>query len=203
MLMASTTATWMDSWAPPFPVYRFTVEQYHRMIETGILTEGDRVELLEGWIVPKMPHNPPHDGTIWLLQTHLLKRLPSEWILRVQSAITTADSEPEPDLVVARGPGLRYFTTHPEPKDIALVVEVADTTLAEDRERKGRLYARARIPVYWVVNLPEHQIEVYTQPRAGRSPAYRERQDYRAPRPLPLVLGGSKVAQFDMHDLMP
>ena len=71
-LMATVTSPFTaDAWTPPFPVYRFTVEQYHRMIETGILTENDRVELLDGWIVPKMPHNPPHDGTIWIAQTAL------------------------------------------------------------------------------------------------------------------------------------
>jgi Uma2 family endonuclease len=189
-------------WVPPFPVYRFTVKQYDRMIEAGILTTNDRVELLEGWLVPRMPHNPPHDGTVWLVQTALLPRLPEEWILRVQSAITTPDSEPEPDVTVARGPGLRYFASHPRPGDIGLVVEVSDTTLLYDRDEKGRVYARARIPVYWIVNLPESRVEVYTDPRAGRRPAYRQRVDYVPPRPLPLVLGGQEVARLDLHDIL-
>jgi hypothetical protein len=143
------------------------------MIEAGVFTAADRVELLEGWVVPKMTHNPPHDGTVWLLQTAFLAHLPAEWLLRVQSAITTRDSEPEPDVVVARGPGSRYFRAHPHPADITLVVEVADATLLEDRTDKGRLYARARIPVYWVANLPEKKIEVYTLPRGGKTPGYR------------------------------
>lgn len=190
-------------WVPPFPVYRFTVDQYHRMIAAGILTENDRVELLEGWIVPRMPHNPPHDGTVWLVQTTLLSRLPADWILRVQSAITTQDSEPEPDVVVARGPGMRYFTTHPRPDDVALVVEVADATLLADREGKGRLYARARIPTYWLINLPESQIEVYTQPKVGRRPSYRQRQDYTPRHSIPLVIGGEEVARLPVRDLLP
>jgi Uma2 family endonuclease len=192
----------LSPWTPPFPVYRFTVEQYHRLIETGILTENDKVELLEGWIVPKMPHNPPHDGTVWLTQTALLPRLPAEWILRIQSAITTPDSEPEPDLVVARGPGLRYFTSHPQPKDIGLAIEVSDTTLHEDRDEKGRLYARARIPVYWIINLPEARVEVYTEPRAGKRPAYRQRKDYTVPQFLPLVLDGREVCRIDLRELL-
>jgi hypothetical protein len=189
-------------WVPPFPVYRFTVDQYHRMMEAGILTEDDRVELLEGWIVPKMPHKPPHDGTIWLTQTALLPCLPVGWILRVQSAITTPDSEPEPDLVIARGPGLQYFTRHPQPRDIGLVVEVSDTTLNEDRDGKGRLYARARLPVYWVINLPDTKVEVYTEPRAGKRPAYRRCEDYLVPQLLPLVLDGREVARLDLHEIL-
>jgi hypothetical protein len=172
------------------------------MIEAGILTTDDKVELLEGWIVPRMPHNPPHDGTIWLAQTTLLPLLPPDWILRVQSAITTPDSEPEPDLTVARAPGLRYFTTHPQPQDIGLLIEVSDTTLVQDRDDKGRLYARARIPVYWLVNLPEAQIEVYTHPKGGRLPGYRDRQDYRVPQSIPLILDGRTVAQITVRDIV-
>jgi hypothetical protein len=172
------------------------------MIETGILTENDRVELLEGWIVPKMPHKPPHDGTIWLAQTALLPRLPPEWILRIQSAITTPDSEPEPDLVIARGPGLRYFTTHPTPRDIALAIEVADTSLLEDRKDKGRLYARARIPIYWIINLPDTQIEVYSQPKTGRSARYHKCDIYQSGQQVPLTIGGIKVRPIDVHELL-
>jgi Uma2 family endonuclease len=172
------------------------------MIKAGILTAKDRVELLEGWIVPKMPHNPPHDGTVWLAQTVLLSRLPASWIVRVQSAITTQNSEPEPDLVVARGPGQRYLTTHPEPKDLAVVIEVADSTLAEDRE-KGRVYARAKIPMYWIINLPEDQVEVYTQPKGGKAPAYRQRQDYHVPQSVPLVLEEGKTIQIAVRELLP
>src|SRR5262249_20113394 len=128
---------------PVRPVHRFSVEQYHRMIEAGILTEDDRVELLEGVIVDKMTHNPPNDGTIGLLQTELLKRLPDGWVLRIQSAITLTDSEPEPDLAVSRGPWRRYLQAHPVPRDLALVVEVADATLAQDQTDKVRSYARA------------------------------------------------------------
>jgi len=202
-MATATSVLTADAWTPPFPVYRFTVEQYHRMIRTGILTEDDRVELLEGWIVPKMPHNPPHDGTIWIAQTALLARLPPGWILRVQSAITTPDSEPEPDLVIARGPGKRYLTVHPEPKEIALVIEVSDTTLTDDREAKGRLYARARLPVYWIINLPDSKIEVYTEPKAGKRAAYRQRQEYSVPLSVPLILGETKAGKVAVRELLP
>jgi Uma2 family endonuclease len=185
-----------------FP-YRFSVEQYHRMIEAGILTEDDRAELLEGVIVAKMTHNPPHDGTILLIQTELLKRLPEDWVLRIQSAITLADSEPEPDLAVARGPAPRYLRAHPMPRDLSILIEVADTTLLQDRNDKGRAYARARIPVYWVVNLNAGSIEVYMEPRAGRSPVYRRRQDYNAEQAVPIVLHGQEIGQLPVRDVLP
>jgi Putative restriction endonuclease len=200
--MATVAATRATPWVPPYPIYRFTVKQYHRMIETGILTGDDQVELLEGWIVPKMPHNPPHDGTVWLVQTALLSRLPKGWILRVRSAITTTDSQPEPDLVIARGPGMRYFSSHPEPKEIALVIEVSDTTLDHDRTEKARMYARAHIPIYWIVNLPEERVEVYTEPRYGRRPSYRRREDFTPPLKLPLVIEGREVARIDLHEIL-
>jgi Uma2 family endonuclease len=185
------------------PLYRFTVEQYHRMIAAEVFNGSERVELLEGWVMIKMTRNPPHDGTVLLVQTELLARLPAEWVLRVQSAITTPDSEPEPDLVVARGPRRRYVRSHPRPRDVALVVEVADTTLAEDRDIKGPLYARARIPVYWVVNLIDSIVEVYSNPRAGRSPAYRQRQDHGPADALPLVIGGQEEGVIPVRELLP
>src|SRR4051794_24354393 len=81
-------------------LYRFSVEQYLRMVETGVLTGEDKVELLEGRIVNKMPRNPPHDGTIACFNQSLGQLLPQEWLVRVQSAITTSESVPEPDLAV-------------------------------------------------------------------------------------------------------
>jgi len=186
---------------PPF-LYRFTTQEYHRLLEAGVLDE-DRVELLDGWLVFKMTHKPPHDGTVLLVQTELLPRLPPDWVLRVQSAISLPQSEPEPDLVVARGPARRYLRAHPRPGDIGLIVEVSETTLTIDRETKGRLYARSRIPVYWIVNLVEDQIEVYTQPRAGKNPGYRVRQDYARTQSVPLLVAGQHLASLPVPSLLP
>src|SRR4051795_2309413 len=89
-------------------LYRLSVKQYLRMVETGVLTEKDKVELLEGRIVNKMPRNPPHDGTIACFNQSVGQLLPVEWVVRVQSAITTSDSVPEPDLAIVRGPRAMY-----------------------------------------------------------------------------------------------
>jgi Uma2 family endonuclease len=190
----------LDSWGNR---YRLTVAQFHRMTECGILNEEDRVELLGGQLVPKMPQNPPHAGCVLLTQTKLLAHLPQEWVLRVQSSVTLTESEPEPDLVVARGPMRKYVRRHPLARDIGLVVEVADTTLEMDRRVKGVLYAQARIPLYWIVSLSDAVIEVYSLPRAGKAPCYRQMQEYGRTGTVPLVLDGSVLAQLPVADLLP
>src|SRR5262249_20256371 len=157
-------------------------------IETGVLTENDRVELVEGVIVDKMPHNPPHDGSILLAQTELLGHLPGGWVLRIQSAITLSASEPDPDLVVAQGPDRPWVDHHPPPRQIVLVLEGAIADLAADRDTRGCLYARARLPVYWIINLIDSRLEVSAQPRAGKAPAYRRRRDFGVEEAAPLVI---------------
>jgi Uma2 family endonuclease len=183
--------------------YYLTVDQYHRMAEYGILNEEDRVELLSGQLVPKMPQNPPHAGCVLLTQTKLLSHLQPDCVLRVQSSITLADSEPEPDLVVARGPMRKYMRRHPGARDIGLVVEIADTSLEMDRQVKGVLYAQGRIPVYWIINLSDALIEVYTLPRSGKTPSYRQMQEFGKAGKVPLVLNDSVVAELPVRDLLP
>jgi Uma2 family endonuclease len=184
-------------------VYRFTVAQYHRMIEEGVFPADDRVELLEGWVVKKMPHNPPHDGTVGRINRRLLRILPDEWLLRVQSAITLRTSEPEPDFAFVRGPEETYFKRHPGPQDIALLIEVADSSLLDDRRQKGPIYARARIPRVWIVDINDACIEVYTRPTAGKFPRYRLKEEYGRAWSVPLILGGDELAQVPVRDLLP
>jgi hypothetical protein len=188
----------------PYPVRRFTVDEYHQMIQAGILTEDDPVELLEGWIVLKMPRNPPHDMGIELAEDAVLARLPAGWRVRVQMAITTADSEPEPDLAVVRGSIRSNPGRHPVPEDIGIVIEVADTTLNRDRTDKSRLYARAGIISYWVINLVDRQVEVYTDPSGpDANPSYRQRRDYGIQDSVPFVLDGQQLGQIPVRDLLP
>src|SRR5438552_1369653 len=94
---------------------RFSVDEYHRMITAGVFAKNDQFELLDGWIVAKMPHHPPHDLAVSLSLRHLLARLPVYWFCRIQSAITLLTSEPEPDLAIVEGPGRRYAASHPTP----------------------------------------------------------------------------------------
>jgi Uma2 family endonuclease len=162
--MAATTI-WLTP-PDPFPLRRFTVEEYHQLGETGILSEDDAVELLDGVITPKTIRTPVHDAVVALVEQTLRKRLAPGWSPRIQSAISTPTSEPEPDAALVRGEPRDYLRRHPSGADIALVVEVADSSLSRDRA-KAMIYAAAGVPVYWIVNLVDEVVEVYTHPDAA------------------------------------
>jgi len=154
----------LPSGIPNVPIWRMSVENYHQMIQAGILKDGDPLELLQGWLVPKMQKSPRHIYVASQLEQYIRPRLPVGWSLFLQGPITLSDSEPEPDLTVVRG-GLRDFSDrHPEPSEIAIVIEVAHSTLEYDRGLKLQVYANAGIEQYWIVNLLNEQIESYTLP---------------------------------------
>ncbi len=190
-----------DTYPTAVRLHRLSVDDYHRMIEIGILTEDDPVELLEGKLVTKMPQKGPHSHTVMECYD-MIKDLLSggEWKVRCQMPITLAHSEPEPDVSVSVGPKSNYFTRHPKANEVALVIEVADSSLLEDRRYKGSLYAAAKIPQLWIVNLPDAVVEVHTSPRAGRSPGYRSVAEFRKGDVVPLVLKGDPVAEIAVAD---
>src|SRR5262245_18478406 len=128
---------------PSEMLWRWSVAEYHRLISEGWLT--DSVELLDGLLVRKMAKNPLHTLTNELARLALEGCLPSGWCVNAQQPVTTATSEPEPDLSVVRGDRRQYRERHPGPEDLALVVEVSDTTLDRDQGTKRRLYAAAGI----------------------------------------------------------
>jgi Uma2 family endonuclease len=189
---------------PTEPIWRFSVAQYHQMIRLGILTEDDPVELLEGWIIHKMPKNPPHRAATKLTRNALEEIVPEGWYVDALRTITLLDSEPEPDVVVVRGNTRDYLDRHPGSQDLALIVEIADSTLERDRSSKKRLYARAGIPVYWIVNLPEQKLEVYTQPiDLSQEPTYQQRQDYSLSDEVSVAIEGREVGRLTVQDLLP
>lgn len=193
--------------AGPIPadaLWRLSVDQYHRMIETGILTENDDAEFLEGCLVSKMPKNPRHRLATQLLREIIARMLVAGWFVDAQEPITTTDSEPEPDLVVVRGNRRDYSDRHPGPGDIAVIVEVSDSTLAHDRSIKKRLYARAGIPVYWIVNLIENRIEVYSQPTlSDEEPDYAQRDDFSAGDEMVFAVEGQTLGTFVVSEILP
>jgi Uma2 family endonuclease len=183
---------------------RFSVPEYHKLIEAGVLTEDDNLELLEGYLVHKMARNPPHDSTLQLLTNLLSHTLPSGWNARIQCAVTLPASEPEPDVAVVRGNPRIYAQRHPGPADIGLIIEVADVTLATDRLDKKRIYSHANIVCYWIVNLVDRQVEVYTQPSGPvTAPAYGQQTTYRVGDQVPLVLDGVTVTTIAVQDILP
>jgi Uma2 family endonuclease len=145
---------------------RFSVKDYHRMVETGILTKDDRVELLEGEIVEMAPKGSPHQGTVDRLNRLFTSRLGERVIVRVQGPVLLASvaSEPEPDVALLVPRPDFYTTGHPEPTDILLAVEVMDTSVEKDRRVKLPLYARAGVVETWLVDLNTDCVEVYRRP---------------------------------------
>jgi Uma2 family endonuclease len=185
-------------------IWRLSVEQYHEMIRAAILTADDPVELLDGWLTYKMPKNPPHRIATRCAQKALEAVVPGGWYVDSQEPITLIDSEPEPDVMVVRGETRQYRDRHPGPDDVALIVEVADATIERDRGVKKRIYARAGIPVYWIINLLESVVEVYTEPSGPTESAdYGQRRDYGISESVPVVIEGSEVGRVAVRDLLP
>ena len=153
--------------AMPLTHHRFTVDEFQRMAQTGILDEDARVELLDGQIVEMSPIGPRHAGCVRLL-IRLLSRAADRVMIDVQNPVVLGTyAAPQPDLAILRLRADDYAHAHPGPDDILLVIEVADTSVATDRERKLPLYATAGIPEAWLVNLPEDVIEIHREPRNG------------------------------------
>ncbi len=183
-------------------LHRFTVEQYHEMIDSGVIKPEHRVELLEGIVVEKMGQKPPHSSTLRKLLRMLAAVLPEQYILSPQSPITLATSEPEPDIAVLFGPEERYDDRHPVPADIGSIIEIADTSLTADRRQKAIIYAANKIREYWIVNLPDRVVEVYANPRNGRQTRYKPAQIYKPNQLVPLILHGKKIADLNFRDIL-
>ncbi len=183
-------------------LWRLSVDQYHAMIAAGILTENDPVELLAGWLISKMPKNPRHSLSTELTREALSGLVPEGWHVRSQEPVTLPDSEPEPDVAMARGDRRRYSERHPAGGDLALVIEVSDATLERDRTIKRQVYADAGIETYWIVNLQESLIEEYSEPTADAAHSdYSRRRSYGLAESVPVVVEGQEVGFVAVRDL--
>lgn len=147
----------------------FTVDEFYRMADAGIFREDDRLELLDGEIIEMTPIGPPHAACVTLLNRLLIERLGRRAVVTPQNPARLDDlTEPQPDLCIARWRDDGYATAHPRPDDLLLVVEVADTSLPYDRDRKAPRYALARIPETWVIDLNAEAIHAFRGPSDGR-----------------------------------
>jgi Uma2 family endonuclease len=146
----------------------FTVAEYRRMVEAGILSEADRVELIDGEVFEMSPIGTRHAACVGRLTRVLTLLLQHAALVWVQNPIRLDNySEPQPDLVVLKFRPDFYENSLPTPEDVLLVIEVSDTTLEYDRRVKAPLYARAGVPEVWVVNLPDERVEAYADPAGG------------------------------------
>ncbi len=148
--------------------FLWDVERYHRAIKAGVFTKNDKIELIEGALFPMTPIGPPHAAVVQVLSDQLRELFGSEFIIRVQSPITLPPkSEPEPDIVVAKRRDDAYAQRHPTPKDIFVVIEVADSSHERDEQLKLPTYARHGIDEYWLVILEIREFRIYTDPHEG------------------------------------
>ncbi|MBY0227880.1 MAG: Uma2 family endonuclease [Gemmataceae bacterium] len=182
--------------------YRFSIGQYFRMGELELVPEKlPTVVLLEGLLTLKGPKHPPHAYTVGCCSRLFCFLLPDRgWSSRCQNPILLDGSAPQPDNSVVCGSLATYKTRHPSAEDTCLAVEVADVTLHADRVHMGRIYGSAGIPVYWIVNLVDRQVEVMTQPTAT---GYATRMDYLPGEAVPVVLDGVHVGDLLVDDLLP
>lgn len=155
--------------------YDWTLEKYHYLVEQGILTKEDRVELLFGKLIKMSPIGRLHAACVRKLARFFAKNVLNEYELSQENPITLPDdTEPEPDFVIADLKDDSYASGHPQAQEIHLVVEVSDHTVAKDRGIKLLAYAKAGIPEYWIINLIDRQIEQHLQPQPDGSYAEKE-----------------------------
>ena len=182
--------------------YRFTVDDFHRMIDLDFFPDEARVGLWEGQVYEEMAKNHPHSFSWTGLNAALFPLLPVGWSLWAECTVAIArDKAPLPDLLVLRGDREVYRHRRPEAADIGLLVEVADTSLKIDTGGKLAAYAGANIPVYWVVNLKDGVIHVYSDPIAAEN-RYASTEIIPAGESIPLVLDGQHVAMIPASSIL-
>lgn len=150
---------------------RFTVDEFHRMIDADVFAPDERFELLEGMVTSKVARGPRHDATVARAAATLRRLLdPQQWMVREQSAVTLGDSEPEPDIAIATARSDWYAGGHPTASELACVIEVGDTSLEFDRTVKQRIYARVGIPTFVILDVRTRVVELLLRPDvdAGR-----------------------------------
>jgi len=181
---------------------RWTRREYGRLIDVGVLHEDDAIELLEGRLVVAEPQHTPHATAIDLAGEALRQAFGPGWRVRVQLPLGLGrDSEPEPDVAVVRGDARDFLVDHPT--TAALVVEVADASLQLDRRVKARIYARAGITDYWIVNLVDRVVEVHRDPLSAGRRGSRYRDVTAVPADERIVPLAAPFASIAIADLLP
>jgi len=187
----------VSEWVPSSEsLYRLTVDEYERIAD-GL---DSPVELVDGYLVAKMTKKPPHVIACEKTRDALMRTVSAGWRVMSEAPVRIPEyNEPEPDLALARGTVEDYLDRHPGPADVGLVVEVADSSLRRDRKR-AHVYGPSGIPVYWIVNLVDRQVEVYsTLGPDGYGPS----EILKPGQAVPVVIDGIKVGQIAVSDILP
>lgn len=149
---------------------RFTLDEYHRLIDIGFFHEDERIELIRGELVQMVAKGTAHTTCCSNLLEELPKLVANKAKLRCQDPITLpSGSEPEPDFAIVKTTDDNYLSGHPQPRDILLVIEIADSSIDYDQDVKIPLYAEAGISDYWIFNLPDNHLETYSEPYQTQS----------------------------------
>lgn len=177
-----------------------TVDEYERLSSANILNDP-RVELIDGYLVRKMTQKPPHAWAVGTTRTLLEHMLPSGWFIQEEKPVRIPQfDEPEPDISVVRGDRNDFRSRHPEPGDLGLLVEVSETSLDRDKAEKKIAYARGGVAQYWIINLVDRQVEVYSDPA---STGYRSSRILMPGQLIPVILDGITIGQIAVDDLLP
>jgi Uma2 family endonuclease len=188
----------------PTRLYQMTLEEYEALVASGIFKGRNRFHLINGYLVEKMTQNPPHVVADELCGKALDLVLPRGWHVRADKPVRIPmhgrDSEPEPDRCVVRGRIEDYVEAHPGPGDIALIVEIADSSLAEVHQLALEVYGPAGIPVCWIVDINARRVEVYTR----RGPdGYEPPEFFGEGQSVPGVIGGRVRGRIAVADILP
>ncbi|MBI3269695.1 MAG: Uma2 family endonuclease [Planctomycetes bacterium] len=210
--MQSVLLTGPPQTAPSGRLARITVEQYHRMLEVGILRECEPIELLDGLLVLKDRSGRGEDwrtiGKAHAVAVCLLSGLdavlaPQHCHMRIQAPITLAPKdEPEPDGAVVRGEPRDYLSGHPVPANVCCVLEVADSSLEYDRTTKLEVYARAGVPQYLIVNLVDRRVELFSEPIVSEG-RYARSANLEAGVSVSLQVAADQVVAVPVRELLP
>ncbi len=180
--------------------HRYTVDDYYRMGEVGILAADARVELIDGEVIEMPPIGAPHASVVTDLQNRLIATVGQRAIVRVQNPIHLGrHDEPQPDIALVTPPASKYRTRHPEAADLLLLIEVAETSLRLDRDLKLGVYARCAIPEVWLVDLKAGRVTRYRDPRET---AYGQSEILALDSPVPVPGLASPPTRVDLRDLL-
>lgn len=185
--------------------YRIGRERFERMVAAGFFAGDRAVFLWEGRLVRKMTAGHAHFITVSLLYQSLLALLAPGWtVIQEQPVAIDEFSLPEPDLAIIRGSLRDYLQRRPNALDLGLLIEVADSTLLQEGRVKLRVYAQARLPHYWIVNITERRVEAYESPiNTPDGPGYATRRDYGMGQEVPVILGGHQVGTIAVDEILP
>jgi Uma2 family endonuclease len=190
---------------PDFPLHRMSVERYERLVESGVYGPRDPVFLWKGRLVEKMTKGDRHAFSSSSVVGLLIRLVPDGWAVRADQPIVLGDeSVPEPDLTIVRGSLRDYIKRTPRAFDVAVVVEVSDSSLRLDSQAVLRAYAADAIPVYWIINIPGCRVEVFTDPTGpAEKPSYREHREYGPDDEVPVILDGREVGRILVKEILP